>query len=98
MHPGVKDRVSAAMAIVDQLGNITEVLADMTYTTAKPERWARPLRSRGISNTKDLHTSQRGARPGPVTGTIWHDEWLYSAAIPDDCETLPAQARRPWDQ
>ncbi|MCG7321343.1 hypothetical protein [Arsenicicoccus bolidensis] len=95
VRPGVRDRNAAAMAIIRRLGNLTEVLADRAYTTAKPERWARPLRSLGISNTKDLHETQRGVRPGPVPGTIWLDGRLHSAAIPTDLREL--QPPRPGD-
>ena len=82
VRPGVKDRAGAAMALIDRLGTVTEVLADRAYTTAKPENWARRLRYRGIRNTKDLHETQRGVRPGPVTGLIWCDGTLYTSALP----------------
>ena len=88
LRPGVRDRCSAALAIIRRLGSVAEVLADRAYTTAKPEHWARPLRTMGIVETKDLHETQRGVRPGPVPDTIWLDGRLHSAAIPTDLSEL----------
>ena len=88
LRPGVRDRCPAALAIIRRLGTVTEVLADRAYTTDKPGHWARPLRTMGITDTKDLHETQRGVRPGPVPDTIWLDGRLHSAAIPTDLREL----------
>ncbi|GAA8843790.1 hypothetical protein DUHN55_09050 [Helicobacter pylori] len=88
LRPGVRDRYPAALAIIRRLDTVTEVLADRAYTTAKPEHRARPLRTMGITDTKDLHKTQRGVRPGPVPDTIWLDGRLHSAAIPTDLREL----------
>ena len=88
LRPGVRDRCPAALAIIRRLGTVTEVLADRAYTTDKPGHWARPLRTMGITDTKDLHETQRGVRPGPVPDTIWLDGRLHSAAIPTGLREL----------
>ena len=88
LRPGVRDRCPAALAIIRRIGTVTEVLADRAYTTAKPEHWARPLRTMGITDTKDLHETQRGVRPGPVPDTIWLDCRLHSAANASDLREL----------
>ena len=87
--PGPRPAGGAAARRPGQvLRSVAEVLADRAYTTAKPEHWARPLRTMGIVETKDLHETQRGVRPGPVPDTIWLDGRLHSAAIPTDLREL----------
>ena len=82
IRAGVTDRSNAAIAVLDAIGDVDEVLLDRGYTTAKAENLARPLRERGIALTMDLHANQRGTAPGPVPGTLWLDGHLYTDAIP----------------
>ena len=85
LRPGVTDRAGAAVALtraITRSGPVDEALFDRGYTTARPEHFARPLRNLGIAVTMDLHTSQRGARPGPAPGTIWLDGHIYTTALP----------------
>jgi hypothetical protein len=82
LRPGVTDRYRAAMAIVDVLGNLDEVLVDRGYSGASAPSLARPLRERNIAITMDLVANQRKTHPGPVTGTEWRDGHLYTSAIP----------------
>lgn len=91
LRPGVTDRIGAALALVDAVmshGDVTEALFDRGYTMATGEHFARPLRNRGVEVVFDLHSSQRGTRPGPVPGTLWIDGSLYSAAIPTNLRQL----------
>lgn len=109
LRPGVRDRAGAALGILDALHNVTEVLLDRGYTTSRAVNLARPLRERGITMTMDLHSSQRGVRPGPITGSLWIDGALYSDALPDplrhleppkigDTATEKARARELFDK
>ncbi|MCC2321347.1 transposase [Cellulomonas xiejunii] len=109
MRPGVRDRAGAALGILDALRHVKEVLLDRGYTTSRAENLARPLRERGIAVTMDLHTTQRGVRPGPITGSLWIDGALYSDALPDplrqleppkigDTATQKARARELFDK
>jgi hypothetical protein len=83
LRPGIRDRTSACLSIIDHLPRFTEVLLDRGYTMAKATRLARPLRNRDLTLTMDLHKSQRVVRPGPEAGTIWVDGTLYSSALPE---------------
>ncbi|MGY4644452.1 hypothetical protein [Cellulomonas sp. URHB0016] len=109
LRPGVRGRAGAALGILNALPNVTEVLLDRGYTTSRAENLARPLRERGIAVTMDLHTSQRGVRPGPITGSLWIDGSLYCDALPEplrqleppriaDTATQKARARELFDK
>ncbi len=88
LRPGVRDRTSAVLGILDCLPGIRESLLDRGYTTAKGDKLAGPLRDRHIQVTMDLHKTQRGVRPGPAPGLIWLDGHLYTSAIPERLRTL----------
>lgn len=88
LRPGVRDRASAVLDILDCLPDIQECLLDRGYTTAKGDKLAGPLRDRQVQVTMDLHKTQRGQRPGPIPGTIWLDGHLYTSAIPERLRTL----------
>ena len=88
LRPGVRDRTSAVLGILDCLPGIHEGLLDRGYTTAKGDKLAGPLRDRHVRVTMDLHKTQRGVRPGPGPGLIWLDGHLYTSAIPDRLRKL----------
>ena len=88
LRPGVRDRTSAMLGILDCMPNVHEGLLDRAYTTAKGNKLAGPLRDRDIQVTMDLHKSQRGVRPGPGPGLIWLDGHLYTSAIPERLRNL----------
>lgn len=88
LRPGVTDRVGAALGIIDALGTVKAVLLDRGYTTSRAANLARPLRERRIAVTMDLHTTQRGTRPGPMPGTVWVDGALYTDALPEPLRHL----------
>ncbi len=88
LRSGVTRRAPAVVAILDTLGDVDEVLLDRGYTQAKAENLARPLRVRGVEVTMDLHSTQRGVRPGPIPGTIWVDGHLYISAMPEALQNL----------
>ncbi|AEE44188.1 hypothetical protein [Cellulomonas fimi] len=109
LRPGVGDRAGAALGIIDALRHVTEVLLDRGYTTSRAVNLARPLRERGITVTMDLHSTQRGVRPGPIPGSLWIDGALYSDALPEplrhleppkigDTATEKARARELFDK
>ncbi|WP_407319951.1 hypothetical protein UQW22_05755 [Isoptericola halotolerans] len=91
LRPGVTDRNGAALALVHAVmnhGPVREALFDRGFTMAKGENFARPLRILGIDVVLDLHTTQRGCRPGPVPGTLWIGGSLYSDAIPENLRRI----------
>ena len=67
---------------------VAEVLADRGYTYCRAETFALPLIARGVELVLDLHSQQRGQRPGPVTGTVWVDGALFSTSLPDTLRRL----------
>ena len=70
---------------------VTEPVAAIVNQRVRQQ--ARPLRTMGITDTKDLHETQRGVRPGPVPDTIWLDG---PGALPQDFRKLPyTRVRRP---
>lgn len=91
--PAGSDKAAAGILAIDALitagVRVREVLADRGYTYLKAFRWARKLHDRGIIQTIDLHTNQRGERPGPVPGTIVVDGALFTSAMPKDLRLLP---------
>lgn len=88
LRPGVQDRAAAALGILDALPCVSEVLLDRGYTTSRPVNLARPLRERAIAVVMDLHSTQRGVRPGPISGTLWVDGALYTDAMPEPLRDL----------
>jgi hypothetical protein len=67
---------------------VSELLADRGYTFCKPHTFALPLVARGVDCVLDLHSQQRGQRPGPVPCTVWVDGALFSTALPEALRTL----------
>lgn len=81
--PAGSDKAAAGLLAIDALTAVglepLEVLADRGYTYLAADTWARRPYDRGISQTFDLHTNQRGVHPGrtsakSATGTscTWH--------------------------
>jgi len=64
------------------------ILVDRGYTYLDTGQWARPVWARGIEQVLDLHTTQRGTRPGPIPGTIFVDGGLYKDTLPKDLRSL----------
>lgn len=83
LRPGIRNRITACLDIVDAVPTFTEILLDRGYTLAKGTRLARPLRDRDITLTMDLHKTQRVVRPRPAAGILWVDGSLYSSALPE---------------
>lgn len=93
--PAGSDRGAAGLAALDAMLNrgaeVNEVLADRGYSFLKPERWARPLASRGVQQVIDLHPNQRGVHPGPIPETVMIDGAVYTTAMPEHLWDLPAE-------
>lgn len=95
MHlpPAGSHKGDAGIALIDQVRthqpDLTEIIADRGYSYCTPERWAYPVRARGIEPVIDLHSNQRGTHPGPIPGTIILDGALFTDALPTTWRTLP---------
>lgn len=90
--PAGADKAAAGVRAIDALRaghTVNTLLNDRGYSYRVPEAWASPLRARGIESVHDLHTNQRGVRPGPRAGTIWVDGGLFSSALPANLRALP---------
>ena len=92
LRPGIRDRITACLNIVDTLPHFTEILLDRGYTTAKGNRLAGPLRDRDLTLTMDLHKTQRVVRPGPALGMVWVDGALFTSALPETLRQLEPPA------
>lgn len=92
LRPGIRDRITACLNIVDTLPPFTEILLDRGYTTAKGNRLAGPLRDRDLTLTMDLHKTQRVVRPGPDMGMLWVDGALFTSALPETLRQLEPPA------
>ena len=92
--PAGSDKAGAGVRAVDALRTtghtVSTLLSDRGYSCRVPEAWGAPLRARGIESVHDLHTNQRGVKPGPRPGTIWVDGGLFSSALPANLRSLPA--------
>lgn len=80
--------LSAVDAMVSVGHPVSTLLSDRGYSYLKPEHYALHLVARGIDSVHDLHTKQLGVHPGPITGTIWVDGWLYTSALPKSLREL----------
>jgi hypothetical protein len=91
--PAGSDKAAAGLLAIDALTAVgldpLEVLSDRGYTYLTADKWAADLYDRGILQTFDLHTNQRGVHPGPVEGTIMVDGGLFSSALPEELRELP---------
>ena len=67
----------------------TTVLVDRGYSYLRVENWAQELGNRGIEQVFDLHTNQRGVRPGPKPHTIFVDGALFVDSLPTWLRKLP---------
>lgn len=64
------------------------ILVDRGYTYLDSNQWARQVWAREIEQVLDLHESQRGARPGPIPGTLYVDGGLFKDTLPKDLRAL----------
>lgn len=71
-------------------GKPKHLIGDRGYSYLKPTNWANYLLDFGIPTTIDLHTKQRGVKPGPFPGTIWVDGGLFADSLPKSLRALPA--------
>lgn len=87
---------AAGIAAIDAMcrrgTKIEQVLADRGYSYLLPVKWAYELADRGIEQVIDLHTNQRGVRPGPIPGTIYVDGGLFTSAMPERLRKLRVPA------
>lgn len=93
LRPGGSDKAAAGLAVVSQLGKqapVETLLADRGYTYFQADKWALPVHRLGIEQVFDLHVSQRGTHPGPITGTLFLDGGLFTSALPQRHHHLPA--------
>lgn len=93
LAPAGSYKADAGLDLLDAVtrlhGKPEIVLVDRGYSYAKQECWALPLAERGIEQVFDLHTTQRGARPGPIPGTIWLDGAVFVDGLPNNLRSLP---------
>lgn len=68
---------------------VKHINVDRGYSYRVTPAWARRLCRRDISQTIDLHATQRGVHPGPVPGTIFVDGHLFIDALPKPLWELP---------
>lgn len=68
---------------------VKHINVDRGYSYRVTAAWARRLCRRDISQTIDLHATQRGVHPGPVPGTIFVDGHLFIDALPKPLWELP---------
>lgn len=81
--------LKAVDAYIHLHGPLSGILPDRGYTYLETETWALPLSERGIEQTIDLHSKQRGVRPGPRAGMIFVDGALFSNMLPERLLRLP---------
>lgn len=93
LAPAGSSKADAGIRLIDALRAtgvpLVCIISDRGYTYGRVEKWAGPLADRGIEQVLDLHSTQRGIRPGPTAGTLFIDGGLYSAAIPKTLRNLP---------
>lgn len=84
--PAGSSKATAGLAAIDaarRCGTVIEqLLADRAYSYLRQENWAYALADREIEPVIDLHTTQRGVRPGPAPGLIYLDGGLFTSALP----------------
>lgn len=93
LAPAGSDKASAGMSVIGALlarkPSVSTILADRGYTYLDADRWALPLHRHGLDQVLDLHTTQRGTRPGPLPGTLYLDGGLFLDALPKYLRDLP---------
>lgn len=96
LDPAGSHKGDAGIHLIDAIRaaghEISEVQADRGYSYTKPDRWALPVKARGIRVAHDLHTQQRGTHPGPRPGTVWIDGAVVTDHTPAHLHDLPGFA------
>lgn len=78
------------MAELGRQAPVETLLADRGYTYLQADKWALPIHRMGIEQVFDLHVTQRGTHPGPITGTLFLDGGLFTSVLPQRHHDLPA--------
>lgn len=107
LRPAGTDVVEPSFAVLDSLDEdghtVTELLNDRAFSYKTADRWATPLRERGIEQVFDMHPADRGVRDHEGIRII--DGTPHCPATPDDLvrierprnlnpKPLPAKATR----
>lgn len=96
--PAGDSKTAAGIALIDALTkyiDIKRVLNDRGYSYARFAKWAEKLQKREVIQHFDLHTNQRGARPGPIPGTIFVDGGIFLTTMPERLIDLASKSTRP---
>lgn len=85
--PANSSSATNGLAVVDMLRmthRVTHVLSDRGYTPAIVDKWARPLRERGVSQSLDLKEVQKKRSPGPASlpQTVFIAGTLFPEGLP----------------
>lgn len=90
--PAGSSKAAAGLIGLDALRevghDVKDVLVDRGYSYLKQDAWALQLRARGMEPTHDLHTNQRGVRPGPIPHTVWIDGTVFVDCMPEKLQNL----------
>lgn len=93
LTPAGDSKADGGLRLIDTLRSrgqhVDFVTADRGFTIARTPTWAEPLWNRRIEQILDLHTNQRGVRPGPKPGMIMVDGGLFLDTLPDHLRRLP---------
>ncbi len=85
LRPANADASDAALTLVDSLrasGHVvSELLNDREFSFKTADKWAVPLRERGIEQVHDLHPNDRG--PRDFHGVLWLDGAPHCPSTPE---------------
>jgi hypothetical protein len=91
ISPASTDVVEPTLKMLDSLadtpGGVTDVIVDRHYSYKGVDRWADPLRTRGINQHFDLRADEHGFRD--INGMRLAAGWMHCPATPDDLATIP---------
>lgn len=87
VRPAGSSKTAAGVAALKHLpATVKTVLNDRGYSYRTD--WAPALHELGRVQHFDLHTNQRGVKPGPRDNLIWLDLALFTDAVPEDRRAL----------
>ena len=95
LRPANTDVAAPGLALLDDLHAsgtpVRQVLCDRAWSYLTADRWAAPLRERGIDHVFDLHPADRG--PRDHNGLLMIDGTPHCPATPDHLRDIPRPAR-----
>lgn len=87
VRPAGSSKTAAGAAALKHLSaTVRTILGDRGYSYRID--WAPALHGLGLAQHFDLHTNQRGVKPGPRDNLIWLDMALFTDAVPEDRRAL----------